>query len=98
MTGLLRGDLVDADRAKLLSTLAYTLASLSWVSLRASGSNVSAHPVKQEIERVKAYMSRVGKLSDSLQVQDHPSIKLDKDAAHRIITHNVGSKRGASLV
>ena len=60
--------------------------------MRISGSNVSSHPIKQEIERVKAYMSRVAKLSE-VQDEDVPSIKIDKQAAHRIVSNTVGIKR-----
>jgi hypothetical protein len=64
--------------------------------MRASGSNIAAHPVKQEIERVKAYMARVSKLSEPKFV-DEPSVRVDKEAAHRIVSHTVGSKRSSTL-
>ena len=99
-------NLESADRAKLLTTLAYTLTSLSWsklllsdiylsVSMRVSGSNISSHPIKQEIERVKAYMARVAKLSE-LQDEELPTIKIDKQAAHRIVSQTVGIKRSSA--
>jgi len=58
--------------------------------MRVSGSNLAAHPIKQEIERVKAYMARLAKMAEKDEV---PSIKIDKEAAHRIVSQTVGLKR-----
>ena len=60
-------EMSDIDRAKLLSTLGYSITSLSWASLRTAGSNVATHPIKKEIERVRSYMARVQKTEESLK-------------------------------
>ena len=86
-------DLPHVERIKLLSTMAYSLASLYWISLRVSGSNISAHPIKQELDRVKVYMLKVQKLSDPTADRYGPTSVIDKDAASRIVKEALSSNK-----
>ena len=85
--------LPDQERAQLLSSLAYSLVSLSWVSLRSSGASLAEHPIKKEIDRVRAYMTKTAKLSDPIEAEDKPSMRVDKEAADRIVRQAANSKR-----
>ncbi|XP_004077040.1 nuclear nucleic acid-binding protein C1D [Oryzias latipes] len=68
------------DQAKLDLMSAYTLNSLFWVYLVTRGINPREHGIKQELERIRAYMNRVKEITDKKK-----AARLDKGAASRFI-------------
>lgn len=59
---------------------AYTLNSLFWMYLITRGINPREHAVKQELERIRAYMTRVKDITDRKK-----AARLDKGAAARFV-------------
>ncbi|XP_057704530.1 nuclear nucleic acid-binding protein C1D [Corythoichthys intestinalis] len=68
------------DQAKLDLMSAYTLNSLFWMYLVTQGVNPREHGIKQELERIRTYMSRVKDITDKKK-----AARLDKDAAGRFL-------------
>ncbi|XP_049592870.1 nuclear nucleic acid-binding protein C1D [Syngnathus scovelli] len=68
------------DRAKLDLMSTYTLNSLFWMYLVTQGINPREHGIKQELERIKTYMSRVKAITDKKK-----AARLDKGAAGRFM-------------
>ena len=52
-------DASPLERARLHLTVAYTVNSLYWMYLRASGQRVQNHPVKAELARIQKYLAKV---------------------------------------
>ncbi|XP_060067578.1 nuclear nucleic acid-binding protein C1D-like [Ylistrum balloti] len=67
------------DKAKLDLVGAYTINSLFWMYLNVCGEKPKEHAVKQELDRIKSYMTRVKDVQDKLTIMPH----IDKDAAKR---------------
>ncbi|XP_077438262.1 nuclear nucleic acid-binding protein C1D [Vanacampus margaritifer] len=68
------------DQAKLDLMSAYTLNSLFWMYLVTQGINPREHGVKQELERIRTYMSRVKDITDKKK-----AARVDKAAAGRFL-------------
>ncbi|KAM7408368.1 hypothetical protein PAMA_002198 [Pampus argenteus] len=68
------------DQAKLDLMSAYTLNSLFWMYLVTQGVNPREHGIKQELERIRTYMSRVKDITDKKK-----AARLDKGAAARFV-------------
>eukprot|EP00040_Diaphanoeca_grandis_P038982 m.257867 g.257867 ORF g.257867 m.257867 type:complete len:177 (+) comp35795_c0_seq1:180-710(+) len=85
----LRLQLPPIDAAKLDISLAYTLNSLFWMYLCAQGESPKDHPVKEELDRIRQYMTRVKAAEKAASgITDSPTAnsKLNKGAAKRFIT------------
>lgn len=67
------------DSLKLNTALAYTLHSLYYVLLKTQGKDVSDHPLKQEIERIKEYVQKVQEA-----LTEKPTVRIDQAAAAKI--------------
>ncbi|XP_033734431.1 nuclear nucleic acid-binding protein C1D-like [Pecten maximus] len=67
------------DKAKLDLVGAYTINSLFWMYLNVCGEKPKEHAVKQELDRIRSYMTRVKDVQDKLTIMPH----IDKDAAKR---------------
>ena len=70
---------------KLNTALAYTLHSLYYILLKSQGKDLSEHPLKQEIERIKEY---VGKVQEAL-TDKHPTARIDKPLASKLISSHL---------
>ncbi|CAG6016501.1 unnamed protein product [Menidia menidia] len=68
------------DQAKLDLMSAYTLNSLFWMYLVTKGVNPREHGIKQELERIRTYMSRVTEITEKKK-----AARLDKGAASRFL-------------
>ncbi|KAJ3610931.1 hypothetical protein NHX12_023021 [Muraenolepis orangiensis] len=68
------------EQAKLDLMSAYTLNSLFWMFLVTQGMNPRDHPVKQELERIRTYMTRVKDITDRKKAG-----RLDKGVAARFV-------------
>jgi exosome complex protein LRP1 len=67
------------DKAKLYVLAAYSIESLLYSSLQASGTNARDHAVFKELARLKAYFGKIKSIED----------KLDVGAAARFIKHGL---------
>ena len=81
----LNSQLSTEDSLKLNTALAYTLHSLYYILLKSQGKDLSEHPLKQEIERIKEY---VGKVQEAL-TEKHPSARIDKPVASKLISSHL---------
>ena len=84
----LNSQLSTEDSLKLNTALAYTLHSLYYVLLKTQGQDLSEHPLKQEIERVREY---VGKVQEALS-EKQPTSRIDKPVANKIIGSHIEDK------
>lgn len=71
----LNSQLLSEEALRLNTGLAYTLYSVYYSLLRTHGKDLSHHPVKQEIERVREFMTKV---QDALNTQSRPEVRIDR--------------------
>lgn len=83
----LNSQLSVEDSLKVNTALAYTLQSLFYVLLKTQGKDVSEHPLKQEIERIKEYVQKVQEA-----LSEKPAVRIDQAAASRLIQGEVTEK------
>ncbi|KJE89375.1 hypothetical protein CAOG_00858 [Capsaspora owczarzaki ATCC 30864] len=85
----LRAKLADKplELARLELALAFTANSMFWMYLNAQGTAPEDHPVKNELARIKHYMTKVKTATEKTIA--HP--RLDKAVTDRIIAHNISS-------
>ncbi|XP_075220346.1 ribosomal RNA processing 47 [Lycorma delicatula] len=69
-----------ADRVTYDLFLAYASTSLFWTYLRTLGIDPHQHPVKQEVERIKSYMTKAKTVHDR-----HLRPKIDQPASKRFV-------------
>ncbi|CAM9462828.1 unnamed protein product [Choristocarpus tenellus] len=74
--------LAQADRAKLSLTLAYGISSLFYMFLKTQGVSPKDHPVKEELDRIRAYMGRLKTVGAPAKERN---LKVDKEASRRFI-------------
>lgn len=86
----LNGQLAPEDSLKLNTAIAYTLHSLYYILLKTQGNDLSDHPLKSEINRVKDYVTRV---QQSLSATTPPPTRIDKQEAARLISSNTEKGR-----
>ncbi|XP_014673989.1 PREDICTED: nuclear nucleic acid-binding protein C1D-like [Priapulus caudatus] len=85
--------LLPIEKAKMDLMVAYTVNSMFWMFLNASGENTKEHPVKQELERLRGYMHKVKQIVDK-----EKAARLDKDAAKRFVKHALWEPKPAAPV
>ncbi|XP_051773669.1 nuclear nucleic acid-binding protein C1D [Ctenopharyngodon idella] len=68
------------DQAKLDLMSAYALNSMFWMYLVTQGVNPKDHAIKQELERIRAYMNKIKEITDKRKAS-----RLDKGAASRFV-------------
>ncbi|KAK5114670.1 hypothetical protein LTR62_002243 [Meristemomyces frigidus] len=79
------------DKAKLYVLATYAIESIIFSALRLNGVDAKAHPVFQELNRVKEYF---GKIKTAETAGQKRSTVVDKDAAGRFIKHGLaGNER-----
>ena len=74
------------DKAKLYVLATYAIESVLFSALRLNGVDAKAHPVFQELSRVKEYF---GKIKTAETAGTKRSTTVDKDAAERFIKHGL---------
>nr|CAB3226602.1 nuclear nucleic acid-binding protein C1D [Phallusia mammillata] len=72
--------LPSLDVAKLDLVTAYAVNSMFWGFLLTQGVNPKLHPVKQELERIKTYMTKIKDIEERKYAP-----KLAKEAAKRFV-------------
>ena len=95
-------DIVDADlqeietscppieSAKLNVGLAYTLASLYYISLRLKGRSTKEHPIQKDINRIKVNAAEINKASGENESSSKKTI-VNVEATKRVISHELKS-------
>lgn len=79
------------EKAKLHVLAAYSIESLLFSALQASGADAKAHPIFRELSRLKGYFAKIKDAEENAQGPRH---RLDKDAAARFIKHGLsGNER-----
>ncbi len=79
--GELERNCAHLENARLQASLAYALNSLFFVYLRTKGVDVSRHPVQEEIERVKGYITKVRAISSSVAESESAAKKAAVEVA-----------------
>ncbi|DBA01528.1 TPA: hypothetical protein N0F65_004878 [Lagenidium giganteum] len=84
-------ELSPLDKAKVQVSLAYTVNALLYVFLKSQGvsaKDIRQTHVKQELERVKAFIK---KIKDTEELAKGPKLALDKEAAKRFVDSALSS-------
>jgi hypothetical protein len=90
----LREQLSDVEHAKLNVGLAYCLASLMYVSLRSKGRDISTHPVKDDIARIREYVSKLNEVGKSHSAPTKArTTSVDAAAAKRVVSHQIAPNK-----
>ncbi|KAL5114928.1 hypothetical protein ACEQ8H_007175 [Pleosporales sp. CAS-2024a] len=76
------------DKAKLYVLAAYSIESLLYSTLQASGVNAKEHAIFKELGRLKGYFGKI-KAIEERPVAQQPKQKLDVGAAARFIKHGL---------
>ncbi|KAJ8327630.1 hypothetical protein BDV3_003426 [Batrachochytrium dendrobatidis] len=79
------GNLEAVEKARLLTTLSYTINTLSFVYLKLQGVNAKTHPVKKELDRTRIYFEKIEKMAGATR---NPA-SIDRDAAKRFLQHSL---------
>lgn len=85
-------------QARLQVLASYVVHDLVWVYLKTAGVEPAAHPVMEEIERLKGYFGKLkaaqsGTTPASEAKPSRPRMQLDKAAANRFISAAINSNR-----
>jgi len=75
------------DTAKLKLTMAFCLNALFYVFMKVNGLSPAEHEVKNELERIKTYMTKMKAMTDV----ERSRISLNKEAAARFLEHALRS-------
>lgn len=73
------------EAVKLDVSMAFSIASLYYVSLCVKGVNTQNHPIKDELNRIKGYVEKISKLEESRKRK----LELDVPAASRAIQFEI---------
>ncbi|KAH7079377.1 hypothetical protein BKA63DRAFT_508279 [Paraphoma chrysanthemicola] len=77
------------DKAKLYVLAAYSVESLLYSSLQASGVNAKEHAIFKELARLKGYFAKIKQAEERMTAPAAPKAKLDVGAAARFIRHGL---------
>jgi exosome complex protein LRP1 len=77
------------DKAKLYVLAAYSVESLLYSTLQASGVNAKEHPIFRELARLKGYFSKIKEVEERAAAPTAPRPKVDVAAAARFIRHGL---------
>jgi exosome complex protein LRP1 len=77
------------DKAKLYVLAAYSIESLLYSSLQASGVNAKEHAIFRELARLKGYFGKIKSVEDRPAAAAAPKARLDVGAAARFIKHGL---------
>jgi exosome complex protein LRP1 len=82
------------DKAKLYVLAAYSIESLLYSTLQASGVNAKEHAIFKELGRLKGYFGKIKSVEERSQAAAVPKSRLDVGAANRFIKHGLaGNER-----
>ncbi|KAF1947220.1 hypothetical protein EJ02DRAFT_449812 [Clathrospora elynae] len=86
------------DKTKLYVLAAYSIESLLFSTLKASGLNATEHPVFTEIARLKGYFGKIKEIEDrGIKGSAEGRARLDVGAAQRFIKHGLSGNEKYDL-
>lgn len=85
------------DKAKLYVLAAYSIESLLYSTLQASGVNAKEHAIFQELARLKGYFGKIKSVEERSVYPAQPKAKLDAGAAARFIKHGLAGNEKYDL-
>ncbi|KAF1913472.1 hypothetical protein BDU57DRAFT_455096, partial [Ampelomyces quisqualis] len=77
------------DKAKLYVLAVYTIESLVYSTLQASGVDAKEHAIFGELARLKGYFGKIKSIEERTSTSAAPKPKLDVGAAARFIKHGL---------
>jgi exosome complex protein LRP1 len=77
------------DKAKLYVLAAYSVESLLYSTLQASGVNAKEHAIFRELARLKGYFGKIKEVEERAAAPTAPRPKVDVAAAARFIRHGL---------
>lgn len=77
------------DKAKLYVLAAYSIESILYSTLQASGVNAKEHAIFKELGRLKGYFGKIKDVEGRAMASSAPKAKLDVGAAARFIKHGL---------
>ena len=79
------------ERSKFYHLLIYGINALLFSALKVNSVDTQDHPIANELERCKEYMSKIENAKQAQQRKDEKSrMRIDREAAARIVRHGVG--------
>ena len=88
-------NLPPLEVARVHLMVAYTVNTLFYMYLKTQGVAAASHPVRDELERVKAYIRKVKEVSqanDQRTEDEQRQVTLNAAAAQRFITHSLSDR------
>jgi exosome complex protein LRP1 len=85
------------DKAKLYVLAAYSIESLLYSTLQASGVNAKEHAIFKELARLKNYFGKIKSVEERTIAPAAPKTKLDVGAAARFIKHGLAGNEKYDL-
>lgn len=85
------------DKAKLYVLAAYSIESLLYSTLQASGVNAKEHAIFKELARLKGYFGKIKDIEARPIAPEAPKTKLDVGAAARFIKHGLAGNQKYDL-
>ena len=85
------------DKAKLYVLAAYSIESLLYSSLSASGVNAKEHAIFRELGRLKGYFAKIKEVEERGAQAGQPKQRLDVGAATRFIKHGLAGNEKYDL-
>ncbi|KAH7405665.1 hypothetical protein DE146DRAFT_649380 [Phaeosphaeria sp. MPI-PUGE-AT-0046c] len=85
------------DKAKLYVLAAYSVESLLYSTLQASGVNAKEHAIFKELARLKGYFGKIKFAEERMNAPAAPKAKLDVGAAARFIKHGLAGNEKYDL-
>lgn len=85
------------DKSKLYVLAAYSIESLLYSTLQASGVNAKEHAIFKELARLKGYFGKIKKIEERATTSAAPKTKLDVGAAARFIKHGLSGNEKYDL-
>lgn len=85
----LTSQLSSVEIAKLKTSLAFSIASTYFVLLNVIGKEPGKHPITDDINRIKAMVNQINKIEKDGVEPAQKKLKVDKDAANRIVSHHL---------
>jgi exosome complex protein LRP1 len=85
------------DKAKLYVLAAYSIESLLYSTLQASGVNAKEHAIFKELARLKNYFGKIKSVEERTSAPAAPKSKLDVGAAARFIKHGLAGNEKYDL-
>lgn len=94
--------LTSIEKAKLDVGVAYSLASLLYMTLKSQGVPATSHPIKDDLNRIKKYVEKIKEMEQqstagSADATSERKVVVNSTAAKRVVSHQIGSTKKAKV-